>query len=113
MREWVDLLLLRRWWQYHPKTSSWVEFVYHNFNLFEGVVWFLMAGLVARRYQAHRHSWVEGIYALTFLTFGLTDFREAVALDSWLIWLKLVNLIMLMKIRAWVIRKYYPTSRLF
>jgi len=61
----------------------------------------------------HRRSRLEWWYALAFFTFGLTDFREAYALSSWLIWAKLANLILLLWLRATVIRRFYPTSKLF
>ncbi len=61
---------------------------YHFFNLFEGCVWLVFAALVIRRMMAGRPFQDRRGYALAFLTFGLTDFREAYALDSWPIWLK-------------------------
>ncbi|WP_422924912.1 hypothetical protein [Singulisphaera sp. PoT] len=109
----VDLLVLRSWWRYDPKTASWVEAVYHGFNLFEGATWVVLACLVLRRSLIHHRSKLEYAYSLVFLAFGFSDFRESTALDSWLIWLKLVNLILLMKLRDVVIRRYYPTSRLY
>ena len=60
-----------------------------------------------------RRSPLEIGYALAFVTFGLTDFREAYALDSWLIWLKLVNLLVLLRFRGLVIRRFYPESKLY
>ena len=47
---------------------------------------------------------------MAFLTFGITDVREAWVQQSWLIWLKLLNLIILLSIRRVVIRRYYPGS---
>ena len=61
----------------------------------------------------HRRSRLELAYALAFLTFGLTDLREAFALQSWLIWVKLMNLLVLFGLRRIVIQRYYPTSRLY
>ncbi|WP_337176647.1 hypothetical protein [Paludisphaera sp.] len=82
-----------RWWTYVPRSATWIEHATHGFNLFEGAAWVVFAGLVLTRWARHRRSRVEPVYALAFLTFGLTDFREAYALDSWLIAVKLVNLI--------------------
>ena len=58
-------------------------------------------------------STVEPVYALAFFTFGLTDFREAYALDSWLIAIKLANLVALFALRRYVLRQCYPESRLY
>jgi hypothetical protein len=50
---------------------------------------------------------------VAFLTFGLTDFREAYELASWLVWIKLLNLIALYLLRRIVMKRYYPASKLF
>lgn len=110
---WVDLLFLKNWWRYRPGVDPWVYAPYHAFNLFEGAVWGVLGGLVLARYVRERRSRLEVAYAVVFLTFGLTDFREAYALDSWLVWIKLVNLIVLFWLRASVIRRFYPDSRLY
>ena len=73
----------------------------------------MFGGLVLARYLRWRRSSIEAGYALAFVSFGLTDFVEAYALSSWLIWVKLANLIVLARLRAIVIRLYYPTSRLY
>ena len=112
MMPWLDLLVFRSWWRYRPDDTPWVFGPYHFFNLFEGGVWFVFAGLVIRA-RWPGPAVLEGCYAFAFLTFGLTDFREAYALDSWLIWLKLINLFALMKLRAAVIGRYYPDSKLY
>lgn len=110
---WLDVLFLKTWWRYDPKESSWAFVPYHLFNLFEGGVWTVLACLVLARHMRHRRSRLELWYALAFLTFGLTDFREAYALTSWLIWLKLVNLLLLLWARTSVIRRFYPASKLY
>jgi len=111
---WVDLLFLRAWWRYRPGETPWVSVPYHAFNLFEGTTWVVLSALVLRRYWgAAGRSPIEVVYGLAFFTFGLTDFREAYALDSWLIWVKLVNLILLLWLRAVVIRRFYPASKLY
>lgn len=109
----VELLIHRRWWTYSPKTATSIEHATHTFNLFEGAAWTAFAALVLARYARHRRSRVELVYALAFFTFGLTDFREAYALDSWLIAVKLVNLIALFALRRHVIRTCYPGRRLY
>jgi len=109
----ADYLVFRTWWTYRSADTPWVEAPYHAFNLFEGTVWFVLSGLVFRRFLIHRHSPVEVAYALAFFTFGLTDFREAYALQSWLIWIKAANLLVLFWLRALVIGRYYPESKLY
>lgn len=110
---WLDLLFFKTWWRYDPRESPWVFIPYHIFNLFEGCAWVVFAGLVLYRSLRNQRSRLEFWYALAFFTFGLTDFREAYALSSWLIWLKLVNLLALLKLRAAVIRRFYPASKLY
>jgi hypothetical protein len=73
----------------------------------------ILSALVLARYIRYRRSKIEVIYSAAFFTFGLTDFREAYALQSWLIWLKLANLLLLVKLRSTVIRRYYPTNKLY
>jgi hypothetical protein len=109
----LDVLLLKTWWRYDPGDTPWVSVPYHLFNLFEGGVWLVLACLVLGRHMKHRRSPLEWWYALAFFTFGLTDFREAYTLSSWLIWAKLANLILLLWLRTTVIRRFYPESRLF
>jgi hypothetical protein len=109
----VDFLLFKSWWTYRSGNPDWFDLPYHSFNLFEGVVWVALSILVLRRYLQHRHSAIEVAYALAFFTFGLTDFCEAYALQSWLIWIKGINLLILIRLRSIVIKRYYPTSRLF
>jgi hypothetical protein len=45
--------------------------------------------------------------------FGLTDFREAYAMQSWLLWVKLAVLIALLWLRKVVIQRYYPESGVY
>jgi hypothetical protein len=111
--DWVEFLFLRNWWRYRPNETPWVSVPYHAFNLLEGAAWVVFAALVFRRYLREGRSRLEVAYALAFLTFGLTDFREAYALDSWLLWLKLVNLAALLWLRSTVIARWYPTCRLY
>ncbi len=109
----LEYLVFRTWWTYGSGNPDWFEIPYHFFNLLEGTIWVILSGLVLARYIRYRHSIIEVIYSAAFFTFGLTDFREAYALQSWLIWLKLANLLLLVKLRLTVIRRYYPTSKLF
>lgn len=109
----MDYLWLKRWWQYPDPKDPWFSVPYHYFNLIEGTCWIIIACLVLRRDPSHRRSRLEILYFLAFFTFGMTDFREAYALESWLVWVKLMNLIMLIWLRSKAIRRWYPESRLF
>jgi hypothetical protein len=109
----LDLLWTRTWWRYRPDDPSDFSGPLHYFNLFEGAVWVVFSTLVLFRRRKGGRSSLELWYALAFFTFGLTDFREAYALTSWLIWVKLANLILLARVRSVVIRRYYPSSKLY
>jgi hypothetical protein len=50
---------------------------------------------------------------MAFFVFGLTDFREAYVLESWLVWAKLANLIALAALRSIVMKRHYPDWKLF
>jgi hypothetical protein len=108
-----DYLLFRTWWAYPSRNASAFDVIYHFFNLFEATVWVILSCLVLRRFLRYRHSSVEVLYALAFFTFGLTDFREAYVLQSWLIWLKAANLAVLLWLRHLVISRYYRESKLY
>lgn len=113
LRQWIELLWSRAWWHYGQPGEAWFSMPYHVFNLFEGACWIVIGGLVLRRYVAFRRSRIEVVYAMAFVTFGLTDLREAYVLESWLVWAKLANLIALVVLRRVVIARWYPESRLF
>jgi hypothetical protein len=112
-RQLVRLLWFNVWWKYPDPVDPWLSVPYHFFNLFEGSCWAILGYLVLRRYLTHRQSFIEVAYAAAFLTFGLTDFREAYELASWLVWIKLLNLIALYLLRRIVMKRYYPASKLF
>jgi hypothetical protein len=109
----LDLLWTRTWWRYRAGDPFEFSVPLHFFNLFEGTVWVVFSALVLIRRRNGGRSALELWYALAFFTFGLTDFREAYALTSWLIWVKLANLIVLARLRAAVIRRFYPTNKLY
>jgi hypothetical protein len=113
IRSLSDLFWFHAWWRYDSRSDPWFSLPYHYFNLFEGACWVTVAGFVFGRYLAHRHATLEVWYAGAFVSFGLTDFREAFVLESWLIWFKLVNLIALVLLRRIVIRRFYPGKKLF
>jgi hypothetical protein len=109
----ADWLWFKVWWKHPNPMDPWFSIPYHAFNLFEGACWVVFAGLVLRRFLIYRRSPLELLYALAFFTFGLTDFREAYVLESWLIWIKLINLIVLIRLRSILLKRYYPESRVF
>src|SRR5258708_37581052 len=108
-----EILFLNTWWAYDSRDRSAHSIFVHWFNLFEGCAWLILAALVLRRHRHFRRSRVEIVYAVTFVLFGLTDFREAYSLQSWLLWLKLFILVALFCLRRSVMRRFYPTSRIY
>lgn len=112
----VDIFWTHTWWAYAGSEDPLHALIYRMINLIEGVFWVGFAGMVLRRRQkqpVERRTSIEIAYALAFLAFGLTDFREAITLQSWLIWVKLVNLIVLLAFRHRVIKTLYPDSKLY
>lgn len=109
----LQILFTETWWAYDPQEQSAHSIFTHWFNFFEGVAWCLFAALVLRRYWKCRRSSIEILYAAAFVLFGLTDFREAYFVQSWLLWLKLVILVSLFLLRKSVMRRFYPESKLY
>lgn len=87
--------------------------LYHWFNLFEGFAWLVFARLVAARHRRHRSHGVEVAYSLAFVAFAATDFCEAWVQQSWLLWIKLLILIALFRLRRHVMRTYHPDAKLY
>ena len=108
----IDLLWNHTWWQYLPDDGGY-SLPYHWLNLIEGSIWIWLSVLVLVRYVRHQHSKLELCYSFAFLLFGLSDYREAYLLQTWLVWAKGLNLLALFYLRRLVIRRYYPTSRLY
>jgi hypothetical protein len=106
-------MLLKSWWDYSAGDDSLFGATYHVFNLFEGAAWCGLALLVLRRYAIRRRRPVEIAYAAAFACFGVSDFREAYVLETWLILAKGVNLGLLLWLRNHVLRNYYPRSKVF
>jgi hypothetical protein len=111
--ETLEIIFVRTWWRYTPEDGHWFTVIYHWFNIVEGCAWVVCAGLVFRRFLTHRKSRSEIVYAFAFLTFAVTDFAEAWAQSSWLIWLKLVNLIVLFQLRRTIMSRFYPAAKLY
>ncbi len=108
-----EILFLTTWWAYDPMDRSAHSVLVHWFNLFEGAAWLAFAALVFRRYHQFRRSRIEVAYGAAFVLFGLTDFREAYSVQSWLLWLKLVILVALFCLRRSVMRRFYPESKVY
>ena len=100
------------WWTYDP-SGGWFTHVYSWFNVVEGWFWLVFAALVLGRYLTCRRSPIELVYALAFITFGLSDFRESYVLESWLVLFKAANLAALLALRWYVLRWHYPECRAF
>lgn len=109
----LDLFVLHTWWSYAPHDYSAFAGLYHWFNVLEGVVWCVFSLLVFVRHSKFRKAACEVVYAAAFFTFGLTDFCEAYRLTSWLLWAKLGNLILLLWLRASIMKRYYPQSKVY
>lgn len=111
---WSQLLWWHEWWRLDPQGPTSDLIWQHWFNLFEGVCWFVFAGLVIRRYCRSRKSpALEFSYAVAFASFGISDFIQAYRLTSWLLVWKLVNLIVLLAMRRVVMKRHYPESKLY
>lgn len=111
---WSELLWWHEWWRFNPQGPASDLLWQHGFNLFEGVCWLMFAGFVIRRYrQSRKAKCLELSYAAAFVLFGLSDFIQAFRLTSWLLFWKLVNLIVLLALRRVVMKRHYPESKLF
>ena len=108
----LELVFWHTWWSYIPDSTDWFSLVYHWFNIAECVAWVVFSLLVLIRFWTHRKSRLELWYAAAFVAFAITDFREAWEQSSWLIWLKLVNLILLLWLRRIIMTRHYPAARL-
>lgn len=107
------IIFIKIWWTWDPRDDQWFSLAYHWFNILEGVARIVVGGLVLGRYLKHRRSLLEIGYCLAFLTFALTDFREAWEQSSWLIWLNLVNLTALLRVRRVVMQRLYPGAKVY
>lgn len=112
MHDALDILFCHTWWSWTRDRALPYSPAYHWFNLFEGAAWTVCAAIVFGRHLRYRHSLLEVWYALAFLAFGITDFIEAQQQASWLLWIKGVNLAVLVWLRRTVIRRFYPTRKL-
>lgn len=115
MFNWLsDWLWLHTWWSYAASEDPLHANVYRGINLIEGLFWVgFFAAVLARHVRNKDRRPIELAYAFAFLCFGLTDFREAIALQSWLIWVKLINLIILIGLRKRVMNSLYPEAKVY
>ncbi|MGB1125971.1 MAG: hypothetical protein ACPG4Q_12260 [Phycisphaeraceae bacterium] len=117
MLDWlIDWLWLHTWWSYAGSEDPLHANIYRGINIVEGLFWVGFTIAVLRRHfkqTAEKRGSIEWPYAAAFLCFAITDFREAVALQSWLIGLKLVNLIVLLWLRHRVMKTLYPKAKLY
>ena len=116
MVELLDWLWFHTWWSYAGSEDPLHASIYRGINLVEGLFWVGFTIVVLRRrakQPSGQRSRIELFYALAFFIFGLTDFREAVALQSWLIWVKLINLIVLLWLRKRVMTTLYPEAKVY
>jgi len=109
----IEIIFTRVWWKYDSASADWFTHLYHWFNFLEGCIWLVIAALIAWRFLKHRQTAFEVAYSLAFLTFAVTDFQESFEQSSWLIWLKIGNLIALFLLRRRVMLKHYPAARIF
>jgi len=108
----IDLLWTHTWWSFERDRELTYSLAYRVFNLLEGIFWLVCCGLVLVRRSCRQKTRVELWYALAFFAFGCSDFRESYYQQSWLIWFKLVNLIVLLWLRRIVMTRLYPDSKL-
>ncbi|MFK7787941.1 MAG: hypothetical protein AB8C95_00425 [Phycisphaeraceae bacterium] len=114
MPDLIGWLWFHTWWSYAGSADPLHATIYRGINIVEGLFWVGFCAAVLLRYARNPHrKHVELAYALAFFCFGMTDFREAIALQSWLIWVKLFNLIVLLWFRKHVMKKMYPYAKLY
>jgi hypothetical protein len=89
------------------------NFICHYFNLVEAFVWMIFAVLVLRRWIRLRRTPLEAGYATAFLLFGISDVIESEVLTSWLLWWKVVNVVVLFQLRRLIMHRHYPGCRLY
>lgn len=109
----AEVLFRRIWWSYDRDLELWYSTPYHWFNLVEGCIWLIVSAFVLARYARCRRSYVELLYAAAFVSFAISDFREAWQQSSGLIWFKILNLIALVALRRHVMRRYYPAGKVY
>lgn len=114
MPDFIYWLWPHTWWSYAESQDPLHASLYRGVNIVEGLCWLgFAAAVVIRSMRNPERQTIEWVYAAAFLCFGITDFREAIALQSWLIWVKLINLFALLWLRKRVMRRLYPGGKLY
>lgn len=110
MSEFLEALWREPWWTFEPETAGFWGQLYRGFNIFEGTVWIVFALIVSWRYLRRGQSSWEIVYAIAFILFGLTDFREAAVQSAPLVLVKGIILILLLRLRHFVIKNCYTDA---
>ncbi len=110
MSEFLKALWSEPWWTFDQQVASFWGHLYRGFNIFEGIVWVVFALVVFWRYLRRGQSFWEIVYAIAFLLFGLTDFREASTISAPLVLVKGIILILLLRLRHFVIKNCYTNA---
>lgn len=106
-----DWLWTHTWWSW-PGSPTPGDHLYRAFNLGEMVSFAALGVHVLVRAWKHRPLRnVELVYGVSLLLLSLTDAREALVVQSWLIWAKLALLAQIYSARAALRRAYYPAAR--
>ena len=92
------------------KTWGFVYNLYVGFNAFEAVAWFAFCLFVAVRYIAHRKTWYEILYSLSFLVFGVSDVMEMHQTTIGLLVVKGIILASILACRK-VVLNFYPLAK--
>ena len=109
-------LFVETWWTWDRAPGQALSLQDHlcrYFNIFEATAWFIFAILVFFRWLRYRRSATEIAYMIAFFLFGVSDIIEAWKLTSWLLWWKVLNLVVIFSLRRSMIRWHYPDQRLF
>lgn len=106
----LEQLWTTPWWTYDPWTSGPWGMAYRWFNIAEGCIWIGCAVFVVRRWLKGGRGWLDVPYALLFLMFGLTDFREASVQSAPLVLVKGILLLGLFLLRRHLLPRYTPGS---
>ncbi len=107
----LEILFTETWWTYDPRDLSAHSIFTHWFNLFEAVrAWCVFAALAPQVLKVLPQFDRSRSWGVPFVVFGLTDFREAYCLQSWLLWLKLIILVALFLKKA-VDAEFYPEEQ--
>ena len=83
------------------------EIFYFGFNALEAVAWFTFATIVLVRWSHFRKSWLELMYSLLFVLFGISDVIEIFIYPLWLLIAKAAILVSLLLARRHLVQNHY------